>query len=45
MAVFFWFLVKIDASVRYCKVAYTVQVMFTRYNNNKAKYNWSPCIL
>ena len=28
MAVFFWYLVKIDASVRQCTEAYTAQVTF-----------------
>ena len=39
MAVYFWYLVKIDlSSVRYCTKSF-----FTRFQKQAAMYNWSPC--
>ena len=33
------------AIVRYCTVAFTGQVMFTRHQKHAAMYNWSPCMI
>ena len=37
MSVFFWYLVKIDAIIRYYTVVYTEQVTFSRYQKKKRK--------
>ena len=41
MAVCFWYLVKRDANIQYCTVAYTVQVKF--YEVPEQHVHWSPC--
>ena len=45
VVVLFWYLVKSDASVRYCTEVYTAldKVRFTMYQKHMAIYNWSPC--
>ena len=46
MVILFWYLVTRDLSrVRYCTVSYTLASLFTRYQNNTAMYNWSPCTI
>ena len=47
MAVLFCYLVKSDASIRYCTVVYVDYLQdkshFTRYQKYTTTDNWSPC--
>ena len=43
MAVFFWYLVHYELWIIQCKPQYTGQVMFSRYQEHTAMYNWTLC--